>query len=131
MALKPSWLHPKDTGIDGCLVGAYLFSGAGYGLLFSSFSFGGPPRGLLFSFMVDGVFFWNAFFFLEVIFSRDFRAREISRLFKIVASLPGLVIETCRNHVFYGRVPDFFVFRPAAACLQGRFAARGAARPVL
>ena len=69
-------LHPKDTRCNGCLVGAYLFSGAGYGLLFSSFSFGGPPRGLLFSFMVDGVFFWNAFSFLEVIFSGIPHARR-------------------------------------------------------
>ena len=55
---------------------------------------------------------------------------RFSRLFKIVACLPGLVIETCKNHAFHGRGPENRASPPAAACLQGRFAARGAARPV-
>ena len=55
---------------------------------------------------------------------------RFSRLFKIVVNSPGLLIETCKNHAFHGRGPENRASPPAAVCLQGRFAARGAARPV-
>ena len=83
ITLKPTWLHPKDTGIDGCLGGAHFFR-SWVRFAFYFFFVWGPPHGEKISLMVEGVSSFSAFSFLEVIFSRDFRAREISRLFKIV-----------------------------------------------
>ena len=55
---------------------------------------------------------------------------RFSRLFKNCRNSEALVVETCKKHTKMALALRFRWFRPAAACLQGRFAARGAARPV-
>ena len=101
ITLKPTWLHPKDTGIDGCLGGAHFFR-SWIRFAFFFFIVWGAPTRFTFPFMVDGVFFWNAFFFLEVIlFSGIPQAEEqnSSTFCKIAQAL-----DNTKSADFYKRV---------------------------
>ena len=54
---------------------------------------------------------------------------RFSRLFKIVACLPGLVIETCKNHAFHGRGPENRASPPAAFMSTGPLRGPGRCAP--